>query len=226
MVECHDFENREEASRALALQVAADLRHDLRADKETSLVVTGGTSPQQCYGILRTMELDWLRVTIVPSDERWVALDHADSNERMIRNELIQQQAEQAKLISLYDADDSQARLVKKQLTGIALPFSCVILGMGEDGHIASLFPTTPGIEQTLVSKEPCLMQDVPGLPVPRITLTLHTLLQTRKLYLIFFGEAKKAIIEKALQPGPPESLPVRTVLHQEQVPVEIYWAA
>ena len=223
MVRWREFESREAASRALAINAAKDIASALETRPEATIVVSGGTTPGPFFKFLRGSELDWSRIAVLPSDERWVPTNHPDSNERMIRSELIQQRAALATMVSLYDAEGEEP--VKQRMSQLALPFASVILGLGEDGHTASLFPGAPRIKQSLVSTEFCLMQTVPGLTVARISLTPKVLVQSKRINILFFGASKRAVFETALEAGSPEQFPVRAVLHQSQTPVEAWWA-
>ncbi len=220
MADLHRYANRTGACDALAGRVADDLQGALALAGTASLVVSGGTSPVEFFRALSQADLDWGRVTVVPSDERRVPADHADSNARMIRAELLRGRAGRADFVSLLEPPAA----IADRLVGL-LPFTAVVLGMGQDGHTASLFPTAPGIADALASDELCLPQEVPGLPAPRISLTPRALLKTDRLYLLLFGEDKKQVFEAALAGGPAEELPVRAVLHQNKVPVDAYWA-
>lgn len=109
-----------------------------------------------------------------------------------------------------------------------ALPaFDAVILGMGEDGHTASLFPHHPTLKQGLAVGGPaCLaITDSPKPPPERVTLTFARMMKTRRLYLHVTGAAKRALLEQVMQPGPVEQYPIRAFLQQTNVPPVIYWA-
>lgn len=220
MADLHRYANRMAASHALAGRVAEDLRGALVQGDAASLVVSGGTSPVEFFRALCEADLDWRRVTVVPSDERRVPPDHPDSNERMIYAELLRGRAARAGFVSLLQPPAQ----IAERLAGL-LPFAAVVLGMGQDGHTASLFPTALGIVDALASEALCLAQDVPGLPAQRISLTPRALLNADRLYLLLFGDDKKAVFEAALADGPAAALPVRAVLHQNRVPVEAFWA-
>ena len=96
---------------------------------------------------------------------------------------------------------------------------------MGADGHTASLFPDSPDIRDALASDDECIVQNVPRLVHPRVSLTLRSLLDAHEVNLLFFGAAKRAVFERSLEPGPLEEYPVRALVHQQRVPVNVYWA-
>jgi len=218
------FDTREEASASLAAEICETLTDALAAHGRATLVVSGGTSPVAFFHHLRRLPLSWERITVVPSDERVVPLDHADRNEAMIRRELLQGAAAGASLRGLLPASGSTANLPQLAET-LPLSFDAVVLGMGTDGHTASLFPGAPQLEAALRSPEPLALLDVPSLGAERVSLTPSALLATRRIDLLIFGPEKRAIYESAVAGDDIGELPVRCVLHQNQVPVRVFWA-
>jgi 6-phosphogluconolactonase len=220
MTELKAFDSIEAASVALADHIAGRLEVAVEQRGEASLIVSGGTSPLTMFHALRRHELPWHTITITPSDERLVPPDHEDSNEGMIRRELIQEDAAAAKLLSLAGtatAEDSP-------LAKLTRPLDIVVLGMGDDGHTASLFPDSPDIADALRSTEDCVFQQPAHLEVKRLSLTPALLLDAREIVLLFFGNKKRAVYDQAQAGGIIEEMPVRFVLQQQDVPVSVYW--
>jgi 6-phosphogluconolactonase len=201
-----------------AYEVARALRDGLRNHGRASLVATGGRSPGPVYDRLRNEGLDWARVVVTLSDERCVPQDDPASNAGLVRRRLLQGEAAKAHLLPLWPAPDPEA------LRALS-PFDAMLLGMGEDGHIASLLPGDPALAAGLDPASPVLVAPVPeGLgapPLARVTLTLSALLSTRAVFLLIAGEAKREVIARA-QAG--EDLPVRALIDQTRVPVRILW--
>lgn len=219
-----EFASRQEAAEALADAVFESLTEALAASGRAAVVVSGGTSPVGFFHALRGMPLSWERITVVPSDERVVPYSHPDRNEAMIRRELLQGPAAAATLKGLLPpsgAPDTLAEVAE------ALPpaFDAVVLGMGADGHTASLFPGSPQLDGALRSAEPLVLLDVPRLGVQRVSLTPAALLSSRRVDLLFFGEEKRAVYEAAAAGGAVAELPVRCVLRGSTAPTRVYWA-
>ncbi|MGI9221652.1 MAG: 6-phosphogluconolactonase [Woeseiaceae bacterium] len=223
------FTSRDEASKACANRLASSLSVQLAQNGSTSVVVTGGSSPAACYAELSGADLDWSQVTVVPSDERWLSADDDNSNEKLIREKLLVAAAEPADFVPLYKSGVSrQARCeeLNTMLPAIPLPFAATLLGMGDDGHIASLFPDAANLNAGLnpASEQMCIAVDTSASTHPRLSLTIAALLQSKELVLLFFGNNKRDVYEAA-KTGE-QDYPVSALLSQDQSPVKVYWAA
>lgn len=229
-VRFHAFENRSEASIAAADILSGLLSPCLATSPfaEASLVVSGGTTPGPCFNRLSLQVLNWSRVTVVPSDERWVPGDDQDSNERLIKHYLLQNEARHARFLSFYRSgvEPQQAPVqVEQDMQMMDLPFSAVLLGMGADGHFASLFPDFAGLSEALdpAGRAKCILVQTPSSPHLRISLTLSALLASQEIVLLIFGEAKRAVIESA-QKGE-GGYPVEALLRHARCPLHVVWA-
>jgi 6-phosphogluconolactonase len=213
------FDSAASLAQAAAGAVAERLAGAIAARGRASLVATGGRSPGPVYDRLRAAEIDWRRVSVTLSDERCVPPDAPESNIRQVRERLLAGPASRAAILPLWPepAEEDLRALV---------PFDAVVLGMGEDGHVASLIPGDPGLSAAMGPKGGRLTAPVPaGLgspPVARITLTLGALLQSRAIFLLIAGEAKREVVARA-EGG--ADLPVRALLAQDAVPVRVLWA-
>lgn len=225
----HFFDSREKASLAAAAHIGAALTKRLASNPEASMVVTGGSSPTQCYSALAKADLNWDRVQLLLSDERWVPPAHADSNERMLRNTLLVHNAASAELLPLYDPDRSvseKSDALNAAAGTFSLPFACSLLGMGSDGHIASLFPDSKELESHLdVDNSKFFVPVETGAsPHPRISLTLSALMHSDQILLLFFGDDKRATYNRAKSSS--NELPVSRLLFQRRAPVHVFWAS
>lgn len=222
------YENRNEASKAAAERIARALAQDLNDRSEASMVVSGGSTPKNCFALLSDTEIAWDKVRILMSDERCVAPDHAASNEGMIRRLLRINCAAQAELVPIYKkglSPDEQCTVLSEVIDASYLPFSITLLGMGEDGHFASLFPDFDGLAEGLdvESEHRCLSVGTVASSYARVTLTMSTLLQSREILLLFFGQAKLDVYEKAKCAG--SDYPIARLLQQDRTPVHTIWA-
>ena len=204
---------------AAAAGVAAALREGLATRPRASLCATGGRSPGPVYDLLKDADLDWARVVVTLSDERCVGPEDEASNARLVRERLLAGAAAKAHLLPLWPRPEPAAL---EALT----PFDAAMLGMGEDGHIASMIPGDPGLARALDVDGADLLAEVPaGLgapPLARVTLTLSALLRSRAIFLLISGGAKRLVIDRALAG---EDLPVGALLRQTRVPVRVLWS-
>ena len=179
-----------------------------------SLVVSGGSSPVPSFATLASMPIEWAKVTITLVDDRDVPADHADSNDLLVQTHLLQGHAAQAQFVSLARDPDMVAR--------IARPFDVMLLGMGTDGHFASLFPDMMSDATAFDpdAKPEILRTGIKGSPAhPRISMNLAMILQSRHILLLIQGEAKRAVLAEAQHD---RHLPVSALLHQTITEIDI----
>ncbi len=222
------FDNQSLASAAAAERVADALKKRLVDQPQASLVVTGGSTPENCYQLLANTALPWDRVHIVLSDERCVPVDHEASNEGMIRRVLMTERAASANLVSIYAkelAPDDQCDAIAEKLNSMPTPFSLSLLGLGEDGHFASLFSDFDRLNEGLDpdSDHRCMLLRTAASRHPRITLTMSTLSRSNEILLLFFGATKRETYERAKLPDC--DYPVSRLLQQQRTPVHTIWA-
>ncbi len=226
----HRFEDRQLLQEALVIDTMDRLKQAVANRGAASMILSGGTSPGAFYTDLsKQSDLDWSKVTFSLSDERWVDADHMDSNARMVKQRLLQNHAEAASFIPLKTEFDSVMDGVEQSsqdFETLTRPLTVTLLGMGADGHAASLFPTASNIADMLDEANENLLSPVPmnGNDVDRISMTRHALMQSDVINLLFFGTEKWDVYQRAKSEKTLE-LPVSYLLHQDQVPVHIYWA-
>ncbi len=223
------YETREAATAAVARAVEAAVTAAVDAGRRALLCLSGGTSPVALYRSLATRDaLPWAQTDVTLSDERWVGVDDEQSNEGLLRRELLQGAAAAATLHGLYRAGQTPEAAVPalaRDLDVIDRPFDYCLLGMGADGHTASLFPDARDLPALLAAGAPVAAVHVPRLSMPRMTLTPTRLLHARQIGLLVFGDEKLIVLERAVRGEDPAELPVRCVLNQTGVPVTCHWA-
>jgi 6-phosphogluconolactonase len=217
-------------SQQLAAGIAADLAAAIEARGMASLVVSGGRSPVKLFERLRTLAIDWGRVCVALADERWVDPADPASNERLVRDVLLRDAAAATRFTGLKNGcatPDLGADLAWSTFNGVPRPFDVLVLGMGDDGHTASLFPDSPNLELALdeAAAAGCTGMRSPIAPEARLSLNLGALLDSRRIVILITGESKWRTYIAALQPGAVERMPVRAVLRQRRTPVEVIWS-
>jgi 6-phosphogluconolactonase len=231
-MELRTFPDRQTLVNELAEHIAAALNTDIAEHGRASLVVSGGSTPVPLFERLSTREFPWQKVVITLADERWVEPISSDSNEALVRRHLLQHRAIDAIFVGLKNAaataEEGEAKC-EDRLNDIPQPFTVVILGMGNDGHTASLFPCA--VAQLAHATDMhcgklCTKVSPQTAPHERMSLTLPAILSAKEILLHITGPDKKAVLEKALADGPSETMPIRFILRQQAVPVLVYWAA
>jgi 6-phosphogluconolactonase len=191
--ELRRFDDASALASALAAEIAARLGAAISARGQASLVVPGGKTPLPLFERLREAPLAWSRVTITLTDERWVDPSDAASNEGLVRRALLQGPATAARFVPLKSAVatvESGAAAAWNMLKIITRPFDVVVLGMGDDGHTASLFPLSPGIDVAMDPRAApdCVAMTAPVVPIARLSLNLAALAQARQHIVHFTG--------------------------------------
>ena len=228
----HRYADSNTLADALAQSVADDLRSGITARDRATLVVSGGTTPKKFLAKLAQQDLDWPKVTITLADERWVPPTHARSNEHLLRDTLLTARAAAATFVPLYtDAPDPESGLAEtaKRIGALPLPFDAVVLGLGNDGHCASLFPDGDRFAQACDAANPARVSPMRSATAsePRMTLTLAALIATRALYLHIEGADKQAVLAHVRAgDGAYAHSPLRALLRAARVPLNVYTCA
>ena len=224
------FENRDSLVDALTDHITKSLNTAISKKGTANFIVSGGNSPKSLFTALSQQKLSWEKVTVFLSDERWVNTTSPDSNENLIRNTLLIDNAANAIFIGLKTSDKTAAAGVNncnQALTALDSAFDISVLGMGTDGHTASLFPNTAELALTVSASNPLHCNAITPIDAPyeRMTLTLPTLLNGNEIILLIMGDEKKTTFEKALNGGDQSEMPVRYILQQPMTKVSVYWA-
>ncbi|MEC3949990.1 6-phosphogluconolactonase [Sphingobium sp. HWE2-09] len=224
----HLFATGAQAAADLAARIAAILSDAIVARGIASIAVSGGRSPRPVLEALSAADLDWSKVVVTLVDERWVAPDSDDSNEKLVRDTLLRGAAARARFVAMKtDAADAYAGQpgVEAAFADLPWPLDIVLLGMGDDGHTASLFPQGAELAEGLASEALTIAATPPVAPHQRMSLTAHGILQSRHIFLQISGAGKKAVYDRALAGGPVEDLPIRLALLQDVVPINVWIA-
>ncbi|MDW7774255.1 MAG: 6-phosphogluconolactonase [Desulfobulbaceae bacterium] len=224
------FQAREELAANLAAKISRLLQEAVAARNRAVLVVSGGATPKPLFIRLAQKDLPWQRVTVTLADERWVDPAHPESNENLVRTYLLRDRAETANFIGLKNGYPTAAAGEKKcreRLNRLARPFDVVVLGMGHDGHTASLLPGSPQLKSALDlgNPSPCMAITPANAAMERMTMTLPALLDAGQIFLHITGNEKRCVLEQAQAGGAVEDMPVRGILLQEHTPVYTYWS-
>ena len=185
---------------ALANRLAGELRQTLAGGGRASLAVPGGTTPGPIFDTLSAVELDWARVDVMLTDERWVPETSERSNTRLLRQRLLTGPAAAARLVPLYASADAPEERLAELAAGVAqvLPLSVVLLGMGADMHTASIFPGADRLHDALHGADVLVPMRAPGAPEPRVTLSARVLREAIRRHVVITGRAKRDALEAA----------------------------
>ena len=183
-------ESPEDVAAAAAAAVATALREGAH-----TLVLAGGSTPRRCHELLSEMEIAWGRVTILFGDERCVPPDHADSNYRMARESLLDRVSPATVYRMPAELGPDEGADLYADVVGMVAPLDVVMLGVGEDGHTASLFPGHPGLQATGLAVG---IRNSPKPPPERVTLTLTVLQAARRVIIVATGEGKADAVARA----------------------------
>lgn len=212
---CQDFQDR--------------LTEIIRKRRKASLALAGGTTPGPLYEALSNAPLNWEKVSVTLTDERWVSPQDPASNEYLVRDLLLRRRAASATFVPFktnHAKAAGGAATAEKRLTPI-MPFDICLIGMGSDGHIASLIP---GAEGYAAAVDPAGAKKVAGIHAvgaagspERMTLTIPGLLASRRIVLLIMGQDKLNVYNEAKAGG--GASPIKELLHQRKVPVHAVWA-
>ncbi|MEP5759733.1 MAG: 6-phosphogluconolactonase [Litoreibacter sp.] len=219
-----EYPDREMMMIELANILAGALTERLMGHETASLAVPGGTTPGPVFDALCAIDIDWSRVNIMLTDERWVP-DHSErSNTALIRRRLLTGPAAAANFIPFYDGSDTpeEAVVSLEKTVAPALPLSLLLLGMGGDLHTASLFPGADRLAEGLSkSAPPVLPMRAPGAPEARMTLTAPILQGAMATHVLITGSEKRDALEN-VDGMSVEEAPIKLILNQATV----HWSA
>lgn len=227
-----DFPTFDQLAQGLATEIMDRLSRGVEQRGNAGLMLTGGGTPAPVYEALATRDGPWAKVEVTLSDERWVDVTDPGSNEGLVRRTLMTGPAGAARLIGLKTADSAPSEAqtaVNSAIEAMPRPFEVVLLGMGEDGHVASLFPHAPELASALDERSAGFVQSVhqPGAAgaAQRLSMTRRAMLDARWIVVLLHGEEKREVYRRAKAGDDIAEMPIRMILNQHTAPVEVWWA-
>lgn len=231
-IEWWDYDDAEEMAEAVAGDIQFVIESALDARGSAVIALPGGTTPLPIYARLAEAKLAWKHVTIVPTDDRLVPMGDKLSNITAIGKVFVPKSARVFPITSDAANDYKAAgRAADARLQDLHWPLDLCLLGVGADGHTASIFPG-PDLDEALNGprerRATGVMPDpLPAdAPVPRVTLTRAAIISARALMIAVTGQAKRDVIEAAIEQGQASPHPIGRVLAEAELPIDIHWAA
>jgi 6-phosphogluconolactonase len=231
-IEWWDYDSADEMAEAVAGDAAFIVESAIDARGAAVIALPGGKTPIAIYDKLAQAKLDWKRVTILPTDDRLVPMGDALSNVTAIAKIFLPKGVRVLPITSEAASDYKAAgRAADARLQDVHWPLDLCVLGVGADGHTASIFPGPDFDEAVNGPKERRAVGVMPGdlpseAPVARVTLTRQAIVASRALMLAVTGQAKRDVIERAINDGPMSPYPIGRVLADVELPVDIHWSA
>ncbi|MEQ6248003.1 6-phosphogluconolactonase [Sulfitobacter sp. HNIBRBA3233] len=210
-----EYADREMMALDVANRLGSELRAALAQNDTVTFAVPGGSTPGPVFDALSAVHLDWERVEVILTDERWVPEANALSNAALVRRRLLTGPAAAARLRTYYSERQTIAEAARTHAEALRdlLPVDVMVLGMGADMHTASLFPGARGLEQALAHNAPaCLPILIDGQEIQRFTLTAPVLRAAGEVHVLITGQDKRDALERAAD-MPDEDAPIRTVM-------------
>lgn len=227
-----EYDDAGEMAEAVAGDVGFIIESALDARGQALIALPGGSTPAPIFEKLATAKLRWKSVTIIPTDDRLVAVSDPMSNVATIARTFLPLGARVLPIVSEAAADHHAAgKAADARLQDLQWPPDLVWLGMGADGHTASIF-AGPDLEDALNAPKArravgVLPDPLPKeAPVARVTLTRAAILSARTLLITLTGDDKRKVLEKAIEDGPLSGVPIGRVLAETELPIDIHWSA
>lgn len=226
-----DYEDIDELAEAVAGDVGFIIESALDARGQALIALPGGKTPAPIFEKLAAMPIKWKHVTIIPTDDRLVAVDNPLSNAAMLAKAFMPKGARVLPIASENKDHKAAGNAADARLQDLHWPPDLVWLGVGGDGHTASIF-AGPDLDDALNAPKARRAVGVlpdplpPEAPVARVTLTCNSILSARTLMIVLTGDDKKVMLERAIKDGPLSSLPVGRVLADAEQPIDIHWCA
>ena len=225
-----EYDSLDELADAVAGDVGFIIDSAVEARNASLIALPGGKTAPAIFPKLAAQKLPWKRVTIVPTDERLVAMDDERSNVRAIARSFLALGARVVPIVADIPDYKLAGNSADARLQDLPWPPDLVWLGVGEDGHTASIF-AGPDLQDALdaprARRAVGVMPDqLPAdAPVPRVTLTRAAILSARTVIIVITGDKKRELLEQAIADGQSSKLPIGRVLAEAEQPIDIHWA-
>ena len=219
--------NSESLASDLCQSIGEILTEAIRKRGRASMAVSGGSTPTPLFKEFSLLSIDWAKVDLTLVDDRWVDAKNSDSNELLVRTHLIKNKAAKVNFIPLKNdsktAKEGQ-KISEEMLRNITLPFDVVVLGMGSDGHTASLFPCSEELSEGMnLNNLNCLISTSPKTaPYERLSLTARVIIDAKNIFLHLNGSSKLHTLESAMEHKDSSKMPIYTFLENG---LSIYWS-
>lgn len=228
-VQMHSYESQTQWTWGAAVAISSVLARDLQERPRARLLLSGGSTPAPVYEALSKAPLEWDRVDVALVDERWLLPDDPDANARLVRESLLAENAAAARFEAITCPGRSFEEAVTIANMHAAHPASVVVLGMGKDGHVGSLYPGMIGLADALASPRPYVAVDAAGCAdagpwTRRISLTPAGLAPARDRLLLIRGARKRELLDQVLAGDDPLEFPVRIAFLTPGATLRILW--
>ena len=231
-VEWWEFESAAEMAAQVAGDIAFVIESAIEAHGGARLAIPGGSTPDLIYKALLKQDVDWPKVTLVPTDDRLVLADDPRSNFGRLEAIFKATGAALVPLASAEDLDDYRAagRNADQRLAALDWPLDLICLGMAQDGHTASILPG-PDLDRALSGPRGRRAVGIHPDPMPqdaavdRVTLTADAMASARTAMVVIRGPEKKTVLEKAIEEGPLSRAPIGRLLAALDADVDIFWS-
>ncbi len=226
-----EYDTAEECAAAVASDIEFIIERAVEDAGSAFVAFPGGKTPAAIFERLAKAKLDWSRVTIIPTDERLVAVDDPLSNVALIARTFMPLGARVVPLGAASPDYRAAGKAADKQLADLPWPPDLVWLGVGSDGHTASIFPSAELDEalsgprsRRIIGLKPEPLP--PEAPVARLTLTRAAILEANAIMLVLSGAAKRQVLEQAIADGAMSRAPIGRVLADAEQAIDIHWSA
>lgn len=231
MREVQPFATPDDWADACAARLVNALARAIEDGGRATFAGSGGSTPAPVYARMAAAGVDWPRVTTTLIDERYVPAEHPESNAALLKRTLLVGRAADAAFVPLFHPAvtvDRAAAMATRELAAATDRLDAVLLGMGEDGHICSMFPQSPTLKTLLT---PTLRPAILGVPPgrdglapsrERLSMNLPWLMTARRVVLAITGRQKRAVFERDAA-GDPKVTPIAALIAAD-VPLEVLW--